>query len=59
MVQRRAVRLVVRNYNRTASVGVILDQLGRKSLKSRRKAKRLCMFKKVHYGLVAEDEMPK
>ena len=27
MVQRRAARFVVRNYNRTASVGVILDQL--------------------------------
>ena len=41
MVQRRAARFVVRNYNRTASVGVILDQLGRKALKRRRKAKRL------------------
>ena len=33
MVQRRAARFVVRNYNRTAKVGVILDQPGRKSLK--------------------------
>ena len=34
MVQRRATRFVVWNYNRTAKVGVILDQPGRKSLKS-------------------------
>ena len=34
MVQRRATRFVVWNYNRTAKVGVILDKPGRKSLKS-------------------------
>ena len=34
IVQRRATRFVVWNYNRAAKVGVILDQPGRKSLKS-------------------------
>ena len=58
IVQRRAARVVVKNYNRTASVGEILDQLGWKSLQSRRKAMRLCMLYKLHYGLVTADGMP-
>ena len=41
MVQRRAARFVARNYNRTASVGVLLHQLGRKSFQSKTKAMRL------------------
>jgi len=58
MLQRRAVRFVAKNYDRTASVGEILDQLGWKSLQSRRKAMRLCMLYKPHCGLVTADGMP-
>ena len=58
MVQRRAARILVRNYNRMASAGVLLHQLGWNSLQSRRKAMRLCMLYKLHHGLVAADGMP-
>ena len=52
MVQRRAAHFVVRKYNRIASVGVSLHQLGWNSLQRRRKAMRL------HHGLVAANGMP-
>ena len=41
MVQWQAACFIVKNYNHAASVGEILDQLGWKSLQSRRKAMRL------------------
>ena len=56
-VQRRAARFVVRNYEGTASVGAILDELGWKSLQSRRRAMRLYMLDKIHYGHVEADGM--
>ena len=58
MVQQRAARFVVRNYDRTASVGAILDELGWKSLQSRRKTMRLCMLHRLHYDLLAADGTP-
>ena len=42
-VYQQAAHFVVRNYEGTASVGAILDELGWKSLQGRRKAMRLCM----------------
>ena len=57
-VQRRAARFVVRNYEGTASVGAILDELGWKSLRGRRKARRHCVLYKLHYGNLAADGMP-
>ena len=38
-----------------SSVGAILDELGWKSLQGRRKATRLCMLYKLHYGHVVAD----
>ena len=58
MVQRQATCSVVRNENRTDSVGAILDEMGWKSLQGRRKALRLCMLHKLHYGNLAADGMP-
>ena len=57
MLQRRAARFVAKSYDRTASVGEILDQLGWKSLQSRRKEMRLCMLYKPHYGLVRGTQL--
>ena len=54
MAQWLASRFVVRNYDRMASVGAILDELGWKSLQSRR-AMRLYMLYKSHYGHVEAD----
>ena len=58
MVQRRAARFVLRNYNRTSSVSDMLDQLGWKSLQSRRESMRLYMLYKLYHGIVATDGMP-
>ena len=57
MVQWLASHFVVRNYDRMASVGAILDGLGWKSLQSRRRAMRLYMLYKIHYGHVEADGM--
>ena len=54
----RAGCFVVRNYESTASVGAILDELGWKSLQGRRKARRLCILYKLHYDNLAADRMP-
>ena len=57
MVQQRSSRFVVKNYDRTACAGAILNELGWKSLHSKRTAMRLCMLYKLHYGHVAADGM--
>ena len=56
-VQRQAARFIVRNYEGTASVGAILDELGWKSLQGRRKARKLCMLYKLPYGNLAAGRM--
>jgi len=40
-------------YRRTSSVGAMLQELNWESLASRRRAARLVLFYKIHYGLVA------
>lgn len=57
MVQHCAAHFVLMNHNQMSSVGDMLDQLGWKSLQSRRKSMRLYMLYKLHYGLVATDDM--
>ena len=53
MVQRRAARFTVNNWNRHASVTSMLDELGWPSLEARRKQGRLTMLFKISQGLVA------
>jgi len=52
-VQRRAARFTMSRYWRTSSVGAMLKELNWESLASRRRAARLVLFYKIHYGLVA------
>ena len=53
MVQRRAARWTISNFDRRASVTEILDKLGWRTLEQRRADARLCLFYKIVYGLVA------
>ena len=55
MVQWLASRFVVRNYDRIASVGATLDELGWKSLQIRRRVMILYMLYKIHYGHLESD----
>ena len=55
MVQRRAARFVLNLYERTSSVGMMLEALKWQTLEERRKIARLAMFYKIHHGLVAVD----
>ena len=55
MVQRRAARFVVRNYEREASVTAMLQSLGWRSLQQRRADIRLIMLYKCIHGIVAVD----
>ena len=52
-VQRRAVRLVSGNYERSASVSDMFATLGWLSLEQRWADARLCLFYKIIHGLVA------
>ena len=53
MVQRRAARWSISNFDRRASVTEMLDKLGWRTLGQRRADARLCLFYKIVYGLVA------
>ena len=53
MVQRRAARWTISNFDRRASVTEMLDKLGWQTLEQRRADARLCLFYKIVYGLVA------
>ena len=55
MVQRRAARFAVKNYERKASVTKMLETLQWRSLLERRADLRLVMFYKCIHGLVAVD----
>ena len=56
MVQRRAARLVCRDYHREAGVvSSLLEKLGWQTLQERRKAARLTLFYKIVNKLVAVD----
>ena len=55
MVQRRAARFVCNNYSREASVTVMLDELGWRSLKQRRTDQRLIMLYKIVNNLIEVD----
>ena len=53
LVQRRAAQFILGRYRRTYSVNAMLTRLNWEPLASRRRATRLLMFYKIHYGLVA------
>ena len=53
MVQRRAARWTISNFDRRASVTEMLDKLEWRTLEQRRADARLCLFYKIVYGLVA------
>lgn len=53
MVQRRAARWTVGNFDNRASVTEMLNKLGWRTLEQRRADARLCLFYKIVYGLVA------
>lgn len=56
MVQRRAARYVLNNYDRSASVTEMLKQLDWDTLELRRKKARLTMLYKMRHNLVAIDQ---
>lgn len=53
MVQRRAARWTMNDWNRTTSVSSLLHQLSWQTLEQRRSVSRLCLFYKIVYGYVA------
>ena len=53
MVQRRAARWTLRNYDHQASVTEMINKLGWRTLEQRRADAHLCLFYKIVYGLVA------
>ena len=53
MVQRRAARWTISNFDRRASVTGVLGKLGWRTLEQRRADARLCLFYKIVCGLVA------
>ena len=55
MVQRRAARFALHRYNRTSSVGCMLQILHCSTLAERRRVARLSMFYKIQNQLVAID----
>ena len=58
MVQRRAVRFVKRDYDRTSSVTAMLDELGWDTLQERRQQAKATMFYRIVYGLVCVPSTP-
>ena len=54
-IQRRAARFTLNKYQRTSSVGAMLQQLAWPTLQERRRAARLAMMYKIHNNLVAVD----
>ncbi len=50
MVQRRAARIVKRDYRRTTSVTGLLDELGWRTLAERRRFSRLSLFYRALHG---------
>ena len=55
MVQRRAARFVLNDYERHSSVTDMLDSIGWDSLESRRREARLCFLYKLHHGDMKVD----
>ena len=53
IVQRRAARWTLRNFDHQASVTEMINKLGWRTLEQRRADARLCLFYKIVYGLVA------
>ena len=53
MVQRRAARWTLRNFDHQASVTEMINKIGWRTLEQRRADGRLCLFYKIVYGLVA------
>ena len=53
MIQRMAVRWILVNYSRQASVTEMLNHQDWRSLEQRRNYSRLCLFFKIIHGLVA------
>ena len=53
MVQRRAARSTLRNFDHQASVTEMINKLGWRTLEQRRADAHLCLFYKIVYGLVA------
>ena len=53
MVQRRAARWTLRNFDHQASVTEMINKLGWRTLEQRRADARLCLFYKIVYGFVA------
>ena len=53
MVQRRAARWTLRNYDHQASVTEMINKLGWRTLEQRRADARLCLIYKIVYSLVA------
>jgi len=53
MVQRRAARFVNNNFNRTASVTAMLNQLNWPTLEHRRNQAKLCMLYKIINNLIS------
>ena len=58
MVQRKAARWTLDNFQTQASVTEMLTQLGWRSLEQRRNDSRLCLFYKVIHGLLTIDLPP-